>query len=81
MGLPILYFKGSQVEAQLEFLKFDAFVMKICFYLYKHSDPDEMPHNVTFIWVFTVCQGTCLQVSRLAPVLKTIFHQCVILYT
>ena len=40
--------------------------LKIVFILANRADPDEMtpclvPH---FIWVFTVCQSTCLQVYR-----------------
>ena len=39
-----------------------------CFYLSKQCRPRIMRH---FIWVFTVCQSTCLSVSRMKSVKDT----------
>ena len=39
------------------------------FFFANSADPDEIPHYIeSFILVFTVCQSTCLQVSRLKRV-------------
>ena len=43
--LPIVYFKGSQVN----FLNYDVFLsLKIVFILVKSADPDEMQHYAAF---------------------------------
>ena len=45
MGLPIMYFKRSQVE----FLIYDVFLsLKVVFILVNSSDPDEMQHYAAF---------------------------------
>ena len=52
MEVPILYFKGSQVE-------FFLIMMHFCESLFLSAniaDPDEMPPCVAFHLVFTICQ-------------------------
>ena len=45
MGLPIMYFKGSQIE----FSKLECFsVPECCFNLANSADPDEMQHCAAF---------------------------------
>ena len=45
MDLPILYFKGSQVEISI----YDAFPSQIFVFIFANSaDPDVMPHDVAF---------------------------------
>ena len=45
MGLPIVYFKGLQVE----FLNYDAFLsLKVVLILANSADPDEMQHYAAF---------------------------------
>ena len=69
MDMSILYFTGSLVK------------ISIFFILANSADPDEMLHYVAFhlglhclpimqhfIWVCTVCQSTCLQLSRMKGV-------------
>ena len=49
-----------------KFLNWDVFMpLSIAFILANSADPDEMPPYAHFIWVFTVCQSTCLLVSRM----------------
>ena len=56
-GWSIVYIEGSRVII----FKNNVFLsLEIDFVLANSADPDEMPH---FIWVFTVCQSTCLGVS------------------
>ena len=45
MGLPIVYFKGSQEE----FLNYDVFMsLKVVLILANSTDPDEMQHYAAF---------------------------------
>ena len=61
MGLPIVYFKGSQ----LEFSKLlDISVPEDCLILAKSA----ILNHAAFIWVFTVCQITGLGVSSIQRV-------------
>ena len=47
------------------------FCLKICFTFTNSVDPDEMQHIMLhFIWVFTVCKCTCLEVTRIQRVKK-----------
>ena len=60
------------------------FVSENCFILANSADPDEMLHKVAFNWVLTVCQSTCLLVSRMKRVkdkraMTCDFQQCGIL--
>ena len=65
MCLSILYYKGSHVKIY----KVNLFLSpKIVFILANSADPDEMPHFAAFIWVITVCQSSCLPVSRMKRV-------------
>ena len=61
MELSILYLKGFPVKSYLIFM-YMYFCPTFFFFIANSADPDEMPH---FIWVFTVCQSTCLLVSRM----------------
>ena len=45
------------------------FSLKIDVVLANSADPDEMPPYAAFLWVFTVCQRTCLGVSGLQMVI------------
>ena len=40
------------------------------FILANSSDTDEMPPHAGFVWVFTVCQRTCLSVPRMKKYVK-----------
>ena len=65
MDLSILYFNGSQFNIfNLNIIV----LLKIVYILANSADPDEMPHEQHFIWVFTVCQTTYLSVSRMKRV-------------
>ena len=70
---PFWVLKGSQVE----FLKYDIFIFLKIFL----ADPDEMRLIWHFIWVFTVCQSTCLLVSKMKRIklMWTLhsLHQCI----
>ena len=45
MGLPIVYFKGSQVD----FLKYSVYLsLEIVFILANSAEPDEMQHHAAF---------------------------------
>ena len=58
MELPILYFKGSQVEiSKLQRIS----VIKICFSLQIVGTLMKYCIMLHFIWVFTVFQSTCSQ--------------------
>ena len=55
MDLSILYLTGHSLKN----IYFNIFLsLKNVFILVNSADPDEMPPY--FIWVFTVCQSTCL---------------------
>ena len=43
-GFYIVYFKGSQIDISVRQSK----IMRIAFILENSTDPDEMPHSVTF---------------------------------
>ena len=58
MGLPIVYFKGSQVESSIFYVFLS---MKAVVILANSADPNKMH----FIWVFTICKSTCVGVSPL----------------
>ena len=55
-----LGFSGFNLHLFFRFLS-----LKIDFVSANSDDPDELCH---FIWVFTVCQSTCLEVSGLQRV-------------
>ena len=38
-------------------------------------------HSELFVYLHKLCEAFNIVLTRLAPVLKTIFHQCVISYT
>ena len=55
-------FKGLPVKISVNIV----FLLRIIFFILANNEefkPDEMPHYGYYIWVFTVCQSTCLQVS------------------
>ena len=70
MELSFLYLKVSPDWGhRSKFLLNDVFLsLKIVIILANSAHPDEMPPYVAFIWVFTFCQITCLQVSRVERV-------------
>ena len=72
LGSPFCVLRGHR----LKFLNYDEFMLlKIFFIQASSADPDEcfMRH---FIWVFTVCQSTCLSVSAMKKIINTFPDVC-----
>ena len=65
MGLPILYFKGPQVE-----VSYDVFLsLKVVLILANSADPDEMQHYAAFLLGLHCLLGTHYGVSGLQRVM------------
>ena len=65
MELSLFYFKELQVKISI---KSCISVPEDCFILANSADSDEMPPYAVFHLVFTVCQSTCLPISRMKRV-------------